>query len=115
MSKAIINLEDFRSEDKIKHIKSKVFTGRDRGEEVRKKSKIDDLEKTNDEIEIRIPADIYSIDPTFFEELFFNVVQKLKKDGFVSKFKLISLGEYNFQGELLEAVDRILNDTTAID
>lgn len=39
MSKAIINLEDFRSEDKIKHIKSKVFTGRDRGEEVRKKSK----------------------------------------------------------------------------
>lgn len=55
MSKAIINLEDFRSEDKIKHIKSKVFTGRDRGEEVRKKSKIDDLEKRMTKLRFGFP------------------------------------------------------------
>ena len=73
------------------------------------------MEKNYDDIVIRIPADIYSINPSFFEELFFNVVQKLKKEGFVKKFKIQSLGEYNFQNELLEAVDRILNDTTAID
>lgn len=115
MSQVTIDLENFRSEDNVKHIKSKVFTGRDRGVDVRKKSKIDELEKDYDDIVIRIPADIYSINPSFFEELFFNVVQKLKKEGFVKKFKIQSLGEYNFQNELLEAVDRILNDTTAID
>lgn len=114
MATARINLEDFRSEDKIHHVKAKVFTGRDRGQEVREKSRIDELAKTNDEIIIEIPADIYSINPSFFEELFFNVVTKLKKDVFLAKFKLDPKGEYDFQDELMEAIDRILNDATAI-
>lgn len=114
MATTRINLEDFRSEDKIHHVKAKVFTGRDRGQEVREKSRIDELAKTNDEIIIEIPADIYSINPSFFEELFFNVVTKLKKDVFLAKFKLDPKGEYDFQDELMEAIDRILNDATAI-
>lgn len=114
MATARINLEDFRSEDKIHHVKAKVFTGRDRGQEVREKSRIDELSETNDEIIIEIPADIYSINPSFFEELFFNVVTKLKKDVFLAKFKLDPKGEYDFQDELMEAIDRILNDATAI-
>ena len=87
MSTARINLDDFRSEDKVRHVKAKVFTGRDRGQEVREKSRIDELEKNNDEVIIEIPADIYSINPSFFEELFFNVVTKLKKEAFLNKFK----------------------------
>ncbi len=114
MATVRINLEDYRSEDKVRHIKSKVFTGRDRGQEVREKSKIDDLETKNDKIIIEIPSDIYSINPSFFEELFFNVVTKLKKDAFLSKFKLEPKGNYDFQEELMEAIDRILNDATAI-
>lgn len=109
-----INLEDFRSEDKQRHIKAKVFTGRDRGQDVRIKSKIDELEADNEKVIIEIPADIYSINPSFFEELFFNVVTKLKKDGFLNKFSLEPKGAYDFQDELMEAIDRILNDTTAI-
>ena len=50
MATARINLGDFRSEDKVRRIKAKVFTGRDRGQEVREKSKIDELEASNDEI-----------------------------------------------------------------
>lgn len=114
MSTAIINLEDYRSEDKVHHIKAKVFTGRDRGQEVREKSKIDELERKNDEIIVEIPSDIYSINPSFFEELFFNVVTKLKKEDFLSKFRLVPKGNYDFQEELMEAIDRILNDATAI-
>ena len=85
MATARINLGDFRSEDKVRRIKAKVF-----------------------------PADIYSINPSFFEELFFNVVTKLKKDAFLAKFKLEPKGEYDFQDELMEAIDRILNNATAI-
>lgn len=111
---AIINLEQYRSEDKTRRIKSKVFTGRDRGEMVRKASHIDELETQNDQIIIEIPEDIYSINPSFFEELFLHVVLKLKKDAFLAKFSLRPHGEYDFQNEFMEAIDRILNDTTAI-
>lgn len=111
---ATINLEKYRSEDKTRRIKSKVFTGRDRGEMVRKASRIDELEVQNDKIIIEIPEDIYSINPSFFEELFLNVVLKLKKESFLDKFSLRPKGEYDFQNEFMEAIDRILNDTTAI-
>ena len=109
-----INLENYRSIDKTRRIKSKVFTGRDRGEMVRKMCKIDEYEQSYDKIIIEIPSDIYSINPSFFEELFFNVVTKLKKEAFLQKFTIKSNGEYDFQNELMEAIDRILNDTTAI-
>ena len=111
---ATINLDQYRSEDKTRKIKSKVFTGRDRGEMVRIASRIDKLETLNDKVIIVIPADIYSINPSFFEELFLNVVLKLGKDSFLEKFSLRSQGEYDFQKEFMEAIDRILNDTTAI-
>lgn len=114
MKIARINLENYRSEDKVRHIKAKVFTGRDRGQEVREKSMIDELENSNDRVIIEVPDDIYSINPSFFEELFFNVVTKLRKDAFLEKFTIESKGDYDFQSELLEAIDRILNDTTAI-
>lgn len=114
MKTARINLDKYRSEDKTRHIKAKVFTGRDRGQEVRDKSRIDELEASNDRIIIEVPNDIYSINPSFFEELFFNVVRKLRKDAFLEKFTIESKGDYDFQSELLEAIDRILNDATAI-
>ncbi len=111
---ARINLENYRAEDKVKHIKAKVFTGRDRGALVREASRIDQLEANNDKVVVEIPSDIYSINPSFFEELFFNVVNKLKKEEFLRKFTFDAKGEYDFQDELMEAIDRILNDATAI-
>lgn len=109
----IINLEDYRVKqgDKI----SKVFTGRDRGVSVREKSKLDEIEKENNLIEIIIPDNIYSINPSFFEELFVNVVKKLGKDGFKEKFKFTSEGEYDYKKPLDEAIDRILRSKTALD
>ncbi len=104
-----INLESFRAKN------AKVFTGRDRGEAVRNASKIDAIENEFDEVHFIIPDNIYSINPSFFEELFFDVVQKLGKEKFLNKFKFESLGDYDYMRPLYEAIDRILRKRTGLD
>lgn len=109
----IINLEDFRAKEGNRI--SKVFTGRDRGKYVREKSHIDELETQYDEIIIIIPDQIYSINPSFFEEFLVNVVKKLGKEKFLSKFKFKTNGDYEYEMPLNQAIDRILKTQTAID
>lgn len=109
----IINLEDFRAKDKDRI--SKVFTGRDKGEYVRIKSKIDQLEATYDKIKIVIPNNVYSINPSFLEEFLINVVSKLGKEKFLSKFEFVSEGDYEYFKPLNQAIDRILKNNNALD
>lgn len=104
-----IYLEDFRARG------SKIFTGRDRGKNVREASRIDEIELNYDEVVIVIPDNIYSINPSFFEELFINDIEKLGKEGFLQKFKFISEGNYKFEKPLNEAIDRVSRYKTAID
>lgn len=104
-----INLEQFRAKG------AKVFTGRDRGVDVRANSRIDEIESKNDEVYFIIPDHIYSINPSFFEELFFNVVQKLGKEDFLAKFKFESLGDYDYNRPLNEAIERILRKRTGLE
>lgn len=108
-----IYLEDFRVIGKDGSI-AKVFTGRDRGEDVRKASHIDEIERKYDKVIIIIPDNIYSINPSFFEELFINVILKLGKDNFLEKFQFEVLGNYNYQRPLAEAISRILRKNSAI-
>lgn len=103
-----INLQDFRTSG------SKVFTGRDRGEKVRNQSKIDELEPNYEKIVITIPSDIGSINPSFLEEFFVNVVSKLKEESFFQKFEFINEGRYKIKGDLEEAVERILREENAL-
>lgn len=112
-SNNIINLEDFRAKDG--HRISKVFTGRDRGMDVRKKSKIDLLEEKYDNITIIIPSDIYSINPSFLEEFLINVVMKLGKEKFLEKFSFKTEGEYDINTSVNQAIDRILKNKIALD
>lgn len=109
----IINLEDFRAKEGNRI--SKVFTGRDRGKYVREKSHIDEIEKKYESINIIIPENIYSINPSFFEEFLVNVVRKLGKEAFLKKFKFESKGDYEYEMPLNQAIDRILKSQTAID
>ncbi len=104
----IINLQTYRTPG------SRVFTGRDRGIDVRKRSKIDEIEKFFDEITIIIPEDIGSINPSFLEELLLNVVRKLQPEGFFKKFKFENNGRYKITRDLEEAVERILREETAL-
>lgn len=108
MRKYIIKLDDFRTPG------SKVFTGRDRGQEVRKKSKIDSLIHDFDEITISIPNDIRSINPSFLEEFLFNVVSRLRETGFFKKFKIDNPGRYQIKEDLHEAIERILREENAL-
>lgn len=104
-----IKLEDFRVKG------AKVFTGRDRGAYVREQSKIDEIEKKSDKVKFVVPDNIYSINPSFFEELFENVVVKLGKERFFEKFEFINEGQYSFEKSLNEAIDRLLRKKTALD
>lgn len=104
----IINLEDHRTPG------AKVFTGRDLGKKARILSEINRIEEEYDSISIVIPKNVYSIIPSFFEELFQDVVIKLGKDKFLKKFIFISEGAYKYEKPLNEAIERILRDNTAI-
>lgn len=108
-----IHLEDFRVIGKDGSI-AKVFTGRDRGEDVRRASRIDEIEASYEKVIIVIPDNVYSINPSFFEELFINVILKLGKDKFLDKFHFEVIGNYNYQRPLSEAITRILRKNTAI-
>lgn len=103
-----VNLQDFRTKG------SKVFTGRDRGITVRQQSKIDDLAKSEEKIDIIIPEDIRSINPSFLEEFLFNVVTLLKEDGFKNKFSFTNNGRYKIDNDLEEAIERILREENAL-
>lgn len=104
----VIDLNKYKAEG------SKVFTGRDRGQSVREKSKIDSLAEQSGNIQIIVPEDIYSINPSFLEEFLVNVVQSLGKVGFWKKFSLENKGEYKVDKDLNEAIDRILRTNNAL-
>jgi len=109
MTTNTIDLELYRTE------KSKVFTGRDRGIEVRELSRIDYFESISDKVIIIIPEEIRSINPSFLEELLVNVVTKLKAEGFFKKFVFDNKSpRYKIEIDLEEAIDRILRNENAL-
>ena len=108
MKEATFRLSDYRAKG------SKIFTGRDKGKYVRKESKFDKLEKDNDRIKFIIPDNLYSINPSFFEELLINVVVKLGKEKFLEKYEFINEGDYNYERPLIDAIDRILRENNAL-
>lgn len=108
MNEATIDLELYRTKG------SRVFTGRDRGIEVRKATKIEKLETENDKVIIIVPRDIGSINPSFLEEFLYSVVRKLGSDLFFEKFAFVNLGRYKIDKDLFEAVERILRDENAL-
>lgn len=108
-----INLEDFRVV-RSKNVYSKVFTGRDRGRFVREQSRLDEIDGQYETVKIIIPKDIRSINPSFFEEMFVNVVKRHGKDEFLRRYQFESLGDYNYDRPLSEAIERILRTKTAI-
>jgi len=108
MNNNIFDLGKYRAKN------SKIFTGRDKGKYVRNESKFDDLEKNNDSVVFIIPDNLYSINPSFFEELLINVVKKLGKEGFLKKYTFENEGNYNFKRPLMDAIDRILRQNNAL-
>lgn len=77
-----INLRKYRP------VNSSSFSGRPQGEAVRKVINLDVLDREQDEINILIPADTTSFNPSFFLGLLYDSIVKLGMEKFRSKYKL---------------------------
>ncbi len=94
---------------------SKVFTGRNKGQRIRSESNIDNYISEGKNIKFIIPDDIMSINPSFLEELLFNIVKQLGKTLFFQRVQFENLNNrYDFQPDLEEAVERILRQKNAL-
>lgn len=93
---------------------TKVYTGRDKGEEIRESICLDKIFGVNTNITFVIPEGIYSINPSFFEALFVNVINKYNKKAFDERVNFISEGDYNYIKPLSEAIGRILRENGLI-
>lgn len=91
-----------------------IFTGRDRGRDVRRATKLNSLEQENDEVIIKIPHNIITISPSFLEEFFSDVVKKLGRDAFFKKFRFENPGGYKIEKNLETAIKRILRTGNAL-
>jgi hypothetical protein len=78
----MINLDDYKSSPK-----SRVFSGRDRGESVRIKLNIDAEDTKKENVVITIPPDTISLNSSFFLGLFGESVRKLGSDHFLDKYR----------------------------
>lgn len=106
-----IFLEDFCT--RLGNKAAKVFTGRDRGEEVRLASNIDAIFKQYHHIEIDIPQGTFSITPSFLEEFFVNIVSDYGLDDFRENVSINSNG-YQIDTPLEEAIERIMQRNNAL-
>ncbi|NJD03420.1 MAG: hypothetical protein FIA99_12695 [Ruminiclostridium sp.] len=77
----VIDLNNY----KVKDIK--VLSGREKGEEVRRLTNLEEKEKEEKLIEIIVPIDLYSINSSFFLGMFGPSIRKFKEEGFRNKFR----------------------------
>lgn len=81
--KFIIDLARYKAQD------SRVYTGRTQGESVRRELKLSSIEKDNDEIEILIPEETASLNPSFFLGLLYDSIKALGIENFRTKYHII--------------------------
>ena len=76
-----INLGDFKRKE------IKILSGRQNGEIIRKKVKLDDEDRTKGIIKIIVPQDVFSLNSSYFLGLFGDSVRKLGEIGFKEKYQ----------------------------
>ena len=108
MNSSIIDLNEYLTPG------AKVFIGRDRGDEVRNATRIDEIEPDFDQITIIIPKDVRSVNPSFLEEYFYNLIPKLGKEMFLKKIKFQNAERYQIETDLEDAIDRRLREHNAL-
>lgn len=65
---------------------SRMLSGKDLGQEVRRKLDIETLEKEQDHILIQIPDDVFLVSSSFFKGLFGDSIRTLGRSGFRAKY-----------------------------
>jgi hypothetical protein len=77
-----LNLREYRP------VSSFSFSGRPQGESVRKKLKLSEIDSNAEEVEIIIPSDTTSFNPSFFLGLLYESMEVLGIEKFNQKYKL---------------------------
>jgi len=73
----------------FKELGGPVFVGRERGNRVREKFNLDQIDTSDEKIQIIVPEDTYSINPSFFLALFGKSIRTLgDKEAFFKKYEI---------------------------
>lgn len=90
--------------------KSRVFTGRDFGKEVKESTHINELINMFDVVNIKVPDNIGSINPSFLEEFLYDVVIELGEERIYEKVVFLCPGNYidSMKADVDESISRIL-------
>ena len=75
-----IELKKFLKEE------SRVFTGRNNGQEARRRLNLDELDASKEQVEIIIPDDTLSVNSSFFSGMFQKSLKKLGETAFRKKY-----------------------------
>lgn len=75
-----INLQQYRNPN------SRILCGKTFGIQVRKKMKLDDIDKTEEQVTITIPDDIWSLNPSYFIGVFEKSIHYLGEENFRKKY-----------------------------
>lgn len=96
-----IALSDFRSHG------SRVFAGRERGEEVRRETQLDGIDADEEQsCEVSVPPDTFSVNQSFFLGMFGPSVRVLGEEGFRRKYVFVGK---NISRVLDEGIREALN------
>ncbi|WP_432712709.1 hypothetical protein [Pedobacter sp.] len=83
MEMAKFNLKEYRPPNSF------AFIGRTQGELARKNLNLDSLDKTKESIELIVPKDTTSFNPSFFLGLLYNSISKLGVSDFRKKYSFV--------------------------
>lgn len=90
-----------------------VYSGRPRGEAVRRELNLDTIDSDGQTVEVVVPEDVYSINASFFLGLFGESVRKAgSKEQFLKKFVFSCSKE--IEKDVLDGIDRAFREESAL-
>jgi hypothetical protein len=89
---------------------SEVISGRDCGEEFRKRYQLDKVDAAPGEVQVSIPTEVVSMNTSFFLGLFGPSVKHLGREGFLAKYKFLCDDVH--METVREGISRALKDHT---
>ena len=89
---------------------SKIFSGRDRGIAVRIEKKLDEIDKSEEQVTVVIPKDTWTINSSFFGGLFEKSVMDLGRDRFLEKYTFVFDDGSGLSSELRQNIEEGIHD-----
>jgi hypothetical protein len=92
----------------VRMAQSKTYTGQPRGKDARGRLNIQALDKADTTVEVRVPADTYSVSPSFVLGMFTASIELFGREAFYKKYDFSSWPPA-LKESVSEAVDRVMD------